>query len=355
MRVSAVGMRKGWVALLFLAAAAWWCAPSPVWAQAAELDPRAFARDVLQLEDDQLAAIDRGDVVTRLLATTDGAEIAAFGVVRAAGTLDLLLRLSKDVKRSRQVSHIPEIGLFSSPPRLGDLDLLQVPPEDVKALRKCSPGSCDVKLGPKALDELARIDWASRGADSEVVAVIKRMMLEFLVAYQEGGTDSLDAIADKSTVKSRTQEYQELLAHSPYLVEYVKEFHHYLAVYPEGTLPQTEDLFYWTKEEFGLKPVISLYHLTVHREGDHILVANKLLAASHYFNASLEILAGVPTADGKGLYLFSLQRTRIDPPTGKLAGIQIEKVRSGLEAGVRERLEPMRARLAEAAAETEGQ
>jgi hypothetical protein len=56
-QVSAVGMRKGWVALLLLVAAASWCAPSPVRAQAAEADPRAFARDVLQIDDDQLAAL----------------------------------------------------------------------------------------------------------------------------------------------------------------------------------------------------------------------------------------------------------------------------------------------------------
>jgi hypothetical protein len=66
-------------------------------------------------------------------------------------------------------------------------------------------------------------------------------------------------------------------------------------------------------------------------------------------------LAGVPAADGTGLYLLSLRRARIDPPTGKLAGILMGKVKSGLEAGVRQSLELMRARLAEAAAETEGQ
>jgi hypothetical protein len=337
-------MRKASVTLPLLVTAASWCAPSSVGAQAS--DPRAFLRNVLHLKEDQIASLDRGDVVTRTLDTTDPVEVAALGVLKTAGTPDQLLQLSRDVKRSRQGAHTSQIGRFSNPPNLEDLDSLQPPPDDVKALRKCKPGSCDVKMGSKAMSELATIDWTKADADARAVGVMKRMMIEFLVAYQAGGTDSLGVVVDKSN-KSRTEEYQELLGNSPYLVKYVKAFHDYLVAYPKATLPETEDIFYWTKESFGIKPVISLYHLTLHREEDGVVIANKLLGASHYFNASLEILAGIPTEDGKGLYVFSLRRARIDPPTGALAGMMMGKVRSGLEGGVRENLELLRARLAE--------
>ena len=78
------------------------------------------------------------------------------------------------------------------------------------------------------------------------------------------------------------------------------------------------------------------------------MIANKLLGASHFFNASLEILAGVPTPDGKGLYLMSLFRTRIDPPTGMLAGALMGRVRDGVETGMKENLKTARERLAAA-------
>ena len=90
-------------------------------APATEPPPRPFLRKVIQLSDDQLAAVDKGEVVTKQLPTTDKPEIAAFGVVKSPGTLDLLLRLAKDVKGFRQVPHIPEMGLFSSPAKLEDL------------------------------------------------------------------------------------------------------------------------------------------------------------------------------------------------------------------------------------------
>jgi hypothetical protein len=67
-----------------------------------------------------------------------------------------------------------------------------------------------------------------------------------------------------------------------------------------------------------------------------------------FFNAGLEILAAVPTADGKGLYLLNLYRTRIDPPTGMLAGVLMGKVRDGIETGVKENLKIARERLAAA-------
>jgi hypothetical protein len=78
------------------------------------------------------------------------------------------------------------------------------------------------------------------------------------------------------------------------------------------------------------------------------LISNKLLGATHYFNAGLEILAAVPAADGNGLYLLNLYRTRIDPPTGMLAGVLMGKVRNGIETGVKENLKMARERLAAA-------
>ncbi len=94
--------------LLFLA-------PGPLAAQG-EPAPRPFLRKVIGLDDAQLAAIDKGEVVTKLLPTTEKAEIAAFGVVRTSGTPEVLLRLARDVQKFRKVPQISEMALFSNPP-----------------------------------------------------------------------------------------------------------------------------------------------------------------------------------------------------------------------------------------------
>jgi hypothetical protein len=303
---------------------------------------------VIHLDDAQLAAVDKGEVVTKQLPTTDKPEIAAFGIVKTAGTVDLLFTLARDIRKFRQVPQIPEMGRFSTPATLEDLNGLHHPPDDIAALKKCKPGSCDVKLGTKGLERISKIDWSAPDAEKQATAIFNQGIVDYVNAYQQGGTDAMGNVIDKKQEKSRAAEYRTLLAHSPYLVDYVKEFNDYLGAYPKGKLDGAVDVLYWAKDTFGLKPVVSGYHATYYKTPRGALIANKLLAASHFFNASLEIMAGVPTPDGKGLYLLSLYRTRIDPPTGMLGGVLMGKVRDGIETGVKMNLETARDRLAAA-------
>jgi len=319
---------------------------APTVAPAQEPPPRPFLRKVIQLDDAQLAAVEKGEVVTKLLATTDKPEIAAFGIVKTSGTVDLLLKLARDPQRFRQVPQIPQMGLFSSPARVEDLNGLDHPPADIAALKKCKPGSCDVKIGTNGLEAVSHIDWSAADAETQAVAIFNQGIVDYVRAYQQGGTDAMGNVFDKKQQKSRAAEYRTLLANSPYLVDYVKEFNDYLVAYPKGKLAGAEDILYWAKDTFGLKPVVSAYHATVYKGPHGALIANKLLGATHFFNASLEILAAVPTPDGKGLYLLSLFRTRIDPPTGLLGGVLMGKVRDGVETGVKMNLTTARERLA---------
>ena len=317
-------------------------------ASAEEPPPRPFLRKVIQLDDAQLAAVDKGEVVTKLLPTTDKPEIAAFGIVKTTGTPDRLLTLARDIQKFRQVPQVPEMGLFSNPARIEDLKGLHHPPDDIAALKRCKPGSCDVKLGTKGLEAVSRIDWKAADAEARAVQVFNQAIVDYVRAYQQGGTAAMGNVLDKKQEKSRAEEYRALMTHSPYLVEYVKEFYDYLEAYPSGKLAGADDGLYWAKDTFGLKPVVSGYHATFYKGPRGVLISNKLLAASHFFNASLEVMAGVPTPDGKGLYLMSLYRTRIDPPTGMLGGVLMGKVRGGIETGVGENLKTARERLAAA-------
>jgi hypothetical protein len=321
---------------------------APAAAAALEAPPRPFLRKVIQLDDAQLAAIERGDVVTKLLPTTDKPEIAAFGVVRASGSVDQLLALARDVKKFRQVPQIPEMGYFSSPAKLEDLKGLTHPPDDIAALKRCKPGSCDVKIGTKGMELVSKIDWSAKDAEARAIAIFNQGIVDYVTAYQQGGTEAMGNVLDKKQEKSRAEEYRALLAHSPYLVEYNQPFNDYLATWPRTKLAGAEDVLYWAKDTFGLKPGVSAYHETFYKTPRGAMMATKLIGATHFFNASLELLAAVPAADGKGVYLLSLYRTRIDPPTGMLGGMLMGKVRDGIETGVKENLKRARERLAAA-------
>ena len=318
---------------------------APALSLAAEAPPRPFLRKVIQLDEAQLAALEKGEVVTKLLPTTEKSEIAAFGAVKTTGTPGKLLALARDVQKFRKVPQIPEIGRFSTPAKIEDLKGLTHPPDDIAALKKCKPGSCDVKVGTNGLRAASQIDWSAPDAEQRAIAVFNQAIVAYVTAYQQSGTEAMGDVLDKKQTKSRAQEFRALMANSPYLVEYVKEFNDYLAAYPTGKLAGATDVLYWSKDTFGLKPVVSAYHATLYEGPRGALIANKLLASTHYFNASLEILAAVPTPDGKGLYLISLYRTRLDPPTGMLAGVLMGKVRDGVETAVRENLKTASTRL----------
>jgi hypothetical protein len=317
-------------------------------ARAQDAPTERFLRQVVGLDAAQLAAVERGAVVVRPLPSGDPSEVAAFGVVKAAGDPELLLRLSRDVRRFRKGPRTPEIGVLGTPPRVQDLAGLTLPPDDVAALRRCRPGACDVKLGTKGLERVAAVDWAASDAAARASAILDQGVVDLVAAYQQGGVDALGDAVDKRNARSRAAEYRALLGSSPYLFEYVQELADALSQYPRKRLPGAEDAFYWTKDTSGPKPVVSAWHQTAYRGPRGVLVANRLLAATHFFNAALDVTAVVPAADGNGIVVLTLYRARLDPPTGVLAPVLMGKVRDGAVTGVRETLENLRARLAAA-------
>ncbi|HEY5907173.1 MAG TPA: hypothetical protein VIZ31_03970, partial [Vicinamibacteria bacterium] len=169
----------------------------PAAAPAQEHPPLPFLRKVIQLDAGQLAAVEKGEVVTKLLPTTEKAEVAAFGIVKAAGTPELLLSLARDPQKFRKVPQIPEMGRFSTPATLEDLKGLNHPPDDIAALKKCKPGSCDVKLGTKGLLAVSKIDWSAADAEKRAVAVFNQAIVDYVNAYQQGGTDAMGNVLDK--------------------------------------------------------------------------------------------------------------------------------------------------------------
>jgi hypothetical protein len=316
----------------------------------AEPAPRPFLRKVIQLTDDQLAKVDKGEVVTKQLPSPDKPEIAAFGIVKVAGTVDTLRERLRDFQSFRKVPQIPEIGRFSDPPQVEDLQGLSWPEADIDALKRCKPGQCDVKLGTGSLERLKEVDWKAPDARAKVQALAREQMVAYARAYRAGGTDAMGVIVDKSKPKALSEEFRTLLQNSPYLAEYVAAFNQYLEAYPNGSLPGTTDVLFWTKDTFGLKPVVSMYHATFYKPETRpgLLVAIKTVYASHFFNAALEIMAAIPTPEAAtrpGFYLLDVFRTRIDPPTGMLSGVLMGKVKGGIEEGVAMNLTTAKARV----------
>jgi hypothetical protein len=131
-------------------------AGAPANAQAPETPARRFMRTVVGITPADFAKLDGGELVSRLVETKEKGEVAAFGAVAVKATPEQFLAAAADIIHFRRVPEILEIGTFSNPPRVEDLAGLTFPDDDIAALRKCKPGKCDVKLGEKFIERLAR-------------------------------------------------------------------------------------------------------------------------------------------------------------------------------------------------------
>jgi hypothetical protein len=304
---------------------------------------RAFLRRTIGLSDAQLADVEAGRVVTRPLPGADKPEMAAFGAVRVTAKKDVYLERLRDVARFRNGPSTLQIGRFHTPPAIADLDGLTLEDGDLDAARKCRVGDCDLKLSRSAVERIQKeMDWKAPDARARAAQLMKQMLVEYVAAYQRGGTTEMATYVDDASPLETPAEFRKVLAASPYLVQYAPALKQYLEEYPKGQLAGVEDVFYWTKDKFGPKPTIAIYHLTVWRDAadaSRAAVASKQIYASHYFQAGLDLTALVdaPTPPG-GFYIVDLYRARIDPPTGLLSGVLLGKIRGGIEQGVAEGL-----------------
>lgn len=319
-------------------------AGQPLMAQTA---PRAreFMQDVIGFTPADIQDVAAGKVVTRLLDTGEKGEVAAFGATWVDADPAVLFERASDIQKFRKIPEILQIGVFSTPPVVSDLAGLTLPDQDIDSLRECKPGSCDVKLGTAFVERLAReVDWKAPDADDKAVALAKETLAEAVKEYQAKGTVALGDYVDKKEPTSLVDEYNVLLADSRNLGDYIPEFFGYLRDYPKRSIEGVNDAFYWTKDNFGLKEVVSIFQATTLRRGEHALFAQKMLYASHYFDAALEVWAIAPAPTGEGFDVLMLYRIRLDPPTGILSTVLMGKVRSGIESWVRENVKNAKAR-----------
>jgi hypothetical protein len=298
----------------------------------------------------QVAAVERGDIVAVTLPGSVDREIAVAGAVRIAAPPERLVDVVRDVERLESGPGFLQTRRLGTPPTLDDFAALRLPPGDIKALRSCRPGRCEVKLGQGALDLLGRIDWRAKGADDAVNALARQVSLEYVLAYQQGGNEALAVYRDTDRPQFIALEFDDMVRRTPMIAGTLPALARDLVEYPNAPRePGAEDVFYWSLAEFGLKPVLRLNHVVIHRGAGsgpvRYAVATKQLYASHYFHTALElrVVADDPERAGRSHYLLSLNVARSDGLTGLFGGLVKSKARSGSRAGLEKTLAATRA------------
>jgi hypothetical protein len=303
---------------------------------AAEVRPTAAERTAL------LA----GTPVSKLLPSDQSKEVFVFGAVWVNASPLEYVRQVKDIENFEKGGAFQITKKISDPPKLEDFARLEIPDDDLKDLQQCKAGACEIKLGAKGLDVLrTQIHWGTATEKSDANMAFRRLALEYVTGYREGGNTRLAVYRDKERPTFVANEFRSMIEHAPSLVR-VPDLQKYLLEYPAAQLPGSTDFLYWQEAKFGLKPTIRINHLTVQERPDKTVIASKLLYASHYFWTALEerVLQADP-ARGPGFWFVTISRSRSDGLNGFVGGLLRGKVRSEAQKGTEAVLKATKANL----------
>jgi len=316
-------------------------------------EPNKFFHEYIGLSDDQIEQVHRGKAIAKIMESRTPDEVFVFGSVYIKASPEQYLKFALDLDALRKLPNYLAIQKFSDPPKLSDLDGFTLEQEDVKQLKNCKPGHCEIQLPAESMEEFQRVvNWSAPDVADQANHAAQRMALEALVQYEQGGNAALGIYRDKSHPAAVAETFQSLLSRSKALPVYLPDLDHYLLDYPAAKFNSIESEFYWEKVNFGLKPTLRIvqaiiYHGTQPTEPAYA-VAVKQLYSSHYFETALDLTVCVKDTDahGSGFYLITLKGSQQAGLTGLKGGIvrkvAVDKTRSALErtlVSVKQKLE----------------
>jgi hypothetical protein len=317
-------------------------------------EPLRFFREYVGLNDDQIATIRSGKALARVLESRTPDEVFVFGAVHVGSTPEKYVKLASNIDSLRKLPNYLAIQEFSDPPELSDLDGFTLEEQDIQELKKCKPGHCEVQLPSEAMEAFQQsVDWSSADAAEQVNRLAKKMTLEAITRYQQGGNAALGTYRDKAHPTVVADTFRSLLSRSKALPVYLPELDHYLLDYPNAPSEHIQSKFYWEKVDFGLKPTIRVVQAIVYRDagtaGPAYAIAVKQIYASHYFETALDLTFCVPDSENRerpGFYLITVKGSQQAGLTGLKGGfvrkVAVDKTRSSLEralATIKQRLE----------------
>ncbi len=307
-------------------------------------EPHTFLQSSFQFSEDELAAMEQGEIIVRLFEMpTIENEVGAFGITQLNVPKEVFVDQFRDIASFTKSPEVKAIAKFSTPPRLEDMQDLTLAEDVVLALKTCKPGSCKVKMDARMMERFYReIDWKAADYHEQATQLMKQMLLDYVTRYLQEGDQALGQYDDQAEPLRIADAVHGVLENSTYLRTYVPELYAYLENFPKGRLPHVENFLYWSIEQFGLRPVINLYHITIYTRqqngANDVFITSKQIYASHYFEVAFGFTAFVDEVGGKrpaNAYLMYLNRSRFDKLYGGFKGAIMSIAKGKVYEGVK--------------------
>lgn len=301
------------------------------------LDVRTLLRDVANFTDADWAAVENGAPVAKVL-ETDARELAIAGAVRIAAPRERLVARLRDVDHLKRSAVVLDVGRFRRPPTASDLS--NAPFEDYSLdLRDCRPGDCRVRLTAADIESFHHtIDWRSNDWRTRAATVWRDVLARHAATYGELGRKGLPVYVNKADPLNVASELSVLARSFAFVAQYSPEFYAYLKEFGPSRPAGTEETLYWSKEDFGIRPVFRISHqILFPGSGSEspVLVATNQVYADHYLDAALGVTVAVEILDGRAgrsFYLVAVNRAR----TRSLSGMLRRMVRGTVQGRSRE-------------------
>ena len=302
-------------------------------------EPETFFHDFVGLSDDQVRDIGAGKAMAKVLDTPTPDQVFVFGAVYINSTPERYLKMASDIDALRRLPNYLALRKFSDPPQLADLADFTLDDEEIKELKHCKSGHCEVQLPNEAMAEFqSSVNWTATNSSAQANRLAQQMALQALLRYQQGGNTALGTYRDKSRPTAVADTFTSLLAQMKSLPIYLPDLHRYLLEYPNAASNEIRSEFYWEKVNFGLKPTLRIVQAIVYRgtsrDKPAYAVAVKQLYASHYFETTLDLTVCL-SEKNNGFYLITIKGSQQAGLSGFKGGIvrkvAVDKTRSSLQ------------------------
>jgi len=284
-------------------------------------------------QDNDFAAIRRGETVVRLAPAQDKQEVAVSGLVSLRTNAEEFLRSYRESLTQKNNAAVLEIGSFSKTPTLSDLQNLTLEPDDLEDLRECVVGDCQIKLSAAMIDRFRReVNWQAPDYAQQATELYKSMLVDYVRDYRSRGEAALIEYNDKPDQVRVVDEQHAISNVSSYLHDMLD------STLSKSELQPLEELIVWSKIKFGLKPVIAVNHVTIYKQdqelGPQVLAVSQQIYANHYFNSSLALTAFVTVA-GPTSFLIYENRSRADALDGPFSKLKRKMVENKTVEGLK--------------------
>jgi hypothetical protein len=294
-----------------------------------------FSRSI-GLTQDEIAAIRNGQPVAKAMSTRSPSEVFVFGAVYINSFPESYLNFAYDMDRLRKTPGFLAVNRVSNPPKSSDFAGFDFGPEDLKSLKDCKPGDCDVQLPGTTIEAMRKsIDWSGAKFGEQVNEYMQNLAVTRLGIYLRDGNRSLNVVYnDKKKEVNVGDKFRQVLS-KPNTFLNLPEFYKFLLQYPQGRPTNVNDFIYWSNVKFGLKPTLRIVQV-ISMLGNEptqpaLTIAEKQLYSSHYFETALNItycVKGNEDPKQAGFYLIQVMGSEQAGLTG-LKGSIVRKVAVG--------------------------